>query len=117
MTFLHELCQPEICERNGLNTVAISVFSTPFILRPKKCEIISSQGMTSEESDSAYMAAAAAGISILILCCIVLYWIGLDCMYFVAYTEYLDNKLTLFCVLCIYICVTIQQEVRLWKIY
>jgi hypothetical protein len=64
MSFLYELTLPENAEKNGLNIIAISVFATPFILRPKKSGVIASRGMSIEESDRAYMAAAAAGMTL-----------------------------------------------------
>lgn len=58
---LHTLTRPRYANKNGLNVIAVGVFSTPFLLRPPSFGPIAGRGVSAEQSDKAHLALAAAG--------------------------------------------------------
>jgi hypothetical protein len=61
MKLLFSLTRPGAMESNSLNIIAVSIFSTPFILRSPQLGSIYGRGMTIEEIDRIHMIAVASG--------------------------------------------------------
>jgi hypothetical protein len=61
MKLLFSLTRPGAMESNSLNIIAVSIFSTPFLLRSPQLGSINGRGMTIEEIDRIHMIAVASG--------------------------------------------------------
>jgi hypothetical protein len=61
MKLLYDISRHDAAEVNGLNIVAVAVFSTPFLLRHQKIPRLHGPNMSPEDVDRAHMTAAAAG--------------------------------------------------------
>ena len=64
MKLLRIVSRPEMTQHNGLNIVAVAVFATPFLLRPRSIPRLNGGNMTPDDIDRAHMTAAAAGSAI-----------------------------------------------------